>query len=273
MTATQMQYEFDVGYDFITNLEAPGIEPREVSTLLTKAQEELVLDILKNDSYKEFNKKVLNRLKTTEIISSSITTGPYPNSYWTDIDSEIFVVINDRLSFTTGSSHRYPNRQFTDVEVKPVDDDYYSANKDNPWKKPDYRLAWRLDYADSASSYDRKHVYIVESGTTIDSIYIHYYRKPEPIIVGDTGYVAGDGAIDGKNWVDYDGPLDLDCELDPLVHRNIVDRAIKLAYAALQEEKGSSFDINMFLLPEPKSIETILEKLGMASAEMVNKEE
>ena len=31
----------------------------------------------------------------------------------------------------------------------------------------------------------------------------------------------------------------------------------------LQEEKGKSFDINMFLLPEPNSVKTILEKLGM----------
>jgi chemotaxis protein CheC len=31
----------------------------------------------------------------------------------------------------------------------------------------------------------------------------------------------------------------------------------------LQEEKGKSFDINMFLLPEPQSVTTILEKLGM----------
>ena len=40
----------------------------------------------------------------------------------------------------------------------------------------------------------------------------------------------------------------------------------------LQEEKGNSFNINMFLLPEPKSIDTILEKLGVASAEVTNKE-
>lgn len=31
----------------------------------------------------------------------------------------------------------------------------------------------------------------------------------------------------------------------------------------LQEEKGKNFGINMFLLPEPKSVKTILEKLGM----------
>ena len=40
----------------------------------------------------------------------------------------------------------------------------------------------------------------------------------------------------------------------------------------LHEEKGSSFTINMFLLPEPKSIDIILEKLGMASAQVMGME-
>ena len=32
MTAEQMKYEFDVGYDRITNFDAPGYEPKEIST-------------------------------------------------------------------------------------------------------------------------------------------------------------------------------------------------------------------------------------------------
>lgn len=38
----------------------------------------------------------------------------------------------------------------------------------------------------------------------------------------------------------------------------------------LEEEVGEKFEINMFLLPEPKSIDILLEKLGMASAKTID---
>ena len=35
MTATEMGYAFDVGYDKIANFDLPGYEPQEKSTFLT----------------------------------------------------------------------------------------------------------------------------------------------------------------------------------------------------------------------------------------------
>jgi len=40
----------------------------------------------------------------------------------------------------------------------------------------------------------------------------------------------------------------------------------------LNEEEGNSFDIDMFLLPEPKSVDIILEKLGLACGELITTE-
>ena len=68
MTATEMSYEFDVGYDKITNFDAPGYEPKEKSTFLTKAQEEFVLDIQARSSYAEMHKRAIDVLKTNATI-------------------------------------------------------------------------------------------------------------------------------------------------------------------------------------------------------------
>jgi len=94
-----------------------------------------------------------------------------------------------------------------------------------------------LDYAEDDSGFKRKHVYVIEAEQTLNTAYIHYYRKPEPIIVQDSTYVAGDGAIDGEDFSDYTA-TELPSELDSMVHRAIVERAVKLAFAALQDEKG-----------------------------------
>ena len=63
MTAAQMAYEFQVGFDNITNLSAEGYNEREISTLLTKAQEQLFYIIINPESNK-FN----NGIESTEKI-------------------------------------------------------------------------------------------------------------------------------------------------------------------------------------------------------------
>ena len=46
MTSAEMQEEFLILYDKITNFDAPGYEDDEISRFLTKAQERLVLHIM-----------------------------------------------------------------------------------------------------------------------------------------------------------------------------------------------------------------------------------
>lgn len=237
MTATEMAYEFDVGYDFITNFEAPGIEPKEKSTFLTQAQEQLVLDIRRGNAFVETGKRILDILKTPATLSS-FTTGPYPNSFWVDLPTGVFAVANEGATLTPTSSHFYYGQTLSGVRVKPIDDDYYYANINNPYKKPKHDLVWRLDYGENdAGTWKSKLVYIVGSNLTLTNVKVYYYRKPSPIIMLYSGYLAGDGSIDGVALTGHTA-TNRDCELNKIVHREIVDRAVKLAYAALQDEKG-----------------------------------
>lgn len=243
MTATEMGYEFDVGYDRITNFDAPGYVPKEKSVFLTKAQEELVLDIYEGNAFKEKGKRILDRLKTsTEITSGFMSNGPYTNSRGAFLPEvtgppvrEPIGVINEVAILTTNASHFYASTVFNDVRVKPVDDDYYHLNINNPYKKPSHKQIWRIDYGSANRS---KLVYILEENTTLTTIRIFYYIKPTPIIIHDANYVASDGTIDGVDLNASHTVDDLDCILNKIVHREIVNRAVKLGFAALQDEKG-----------------------------------
>lgn len=236
MTAQQMKYEFEVGYDRITNFDAPGYTEKEISTFLTKAQEQLILEIYRNKNhYKENFKKSLSMLKT-DIDITDFTEGPYPFSFKCNLPAELLVVYNEAASLMTNSLHDYPSITRTDVHVKPVDDDFYHLNKKNPFKKPSVKndLIWRLDYHTDAV---KQHIYVVEPNCTLVKVTVYYYKKPSPIIIAWTGYNSGDGNIDGVSWSSYT-TTSLDCALDSIIHRDIVDRAVQLAFAALQDERG-----------------------------------
>ena len=43
MTATDMSYEFNIVYESIASMAAPGYTEREKSVLLTQAQEEIII--------------------------------------------------------------------------------------------------------------------------------------------------------------------------------------------------------------------------------------
>ena len=320
MTSAQMKYEFEVGYDRITNFDAPGYEPKEISTFLTKSQLDVTYKILEESSHNERSKKSLSRLKDV-LTLSTFTTGNYLNGYKSELKAS---VIGITLDFTTGAggtitdsgsgfvtagfragdvitvsgadtsandgtytiasvvagtitisgqeefdtvetglagtevytdpilrvinevtsldvtslTHKFyslnAGHTIEDLEVVPIDDDYYHANKKNPYKKPNERKIWRVD---TSTETKKLHEYIINSDYTINEIKLFIFRKPRPIIIADTEYAkVTDGQIDGEWFIDrIDG---LDCKLDPSIHREIVDGAVKLAFAALQDEKG-----------------------------------
>ena len=163
-----------------------------------------------------------------------MSAGPYNNSFLATLPSTAFAVINESATLTPKTSHFYTGQVFEEVLVKPIDDDYYHLNKKNPFKKPTHERVWRLDYGASSLS---KLLYVIEDDNVLTSVRVHYYTKPAPIIVESSSYVAGDGSIDGVALTGFVA-ADQDCVLNEITHRDIVERAVRLAFAALQDEKG-----------------------------------
>lgn len=231
-----MKYEFEVGYDFITNFAAPGYNNMEISTLLTKAQEKVIYDI--NSNGLEYNEKQRNSTSKLKVFTDSLTInsgGLHPNGCNVVAPINVLYIIQERADIVFNSTSPYYNINNTHIKnnitIKPITDDQYNANINNPSKKPFHNMVWKCDYVDT----DLKYELICDSTFTVDTYYLHYIKKPDPIIIEDSTYSSG--SIDGKNWASYTTGS-LDCELDASIHREIVDKAVKLAFAAIQDEKG-----------------------------------
>ena len=110
------------------------------------------------------------------------------------------------------------------ANIKPVTHDEYNVNKNNPFKQPYEQLLWRMDYGNSTAVPSHE---IVTDGTIYVKYYsLRYYRKPLPIIVGN----IAPKTIDGLSAITQ-------CELNSIIHREIIDEAVMIADADAEAKK------------------------------------
>lgn len=215
MTATDMQEEFLILYDKITNFDAPGYTAHEISRFLTKGQERVVLDLynpLGNSAKEGFEetearrKELQELVKSTNCVISASQTGTLTNGVFYDLPSDCLFVVQEEIVMQSADSC-FNNKK---LRVKPITSDYYEMNINNPFKKPSSkRYAWRLDYS------GRKHELITDSTFTVSTYYVRYLKSLTPIIIGSDN-------VDGVS-----GPQN--CQLNTIVHRRIIDEAVKMA--------------------------------------------
>ena len=187
-------FDVDSEYQFQTH---------EVNIFLTKAYREVV-----NELYKEFEKserirKVLNPLVKSAQIGSFIASTTYSNAYTVNLaslDPEVLYVLTEEVTTTAA----------TKIPVKVVTLDSYTANKDNPFKKPYKELVWRLDIGGGSLTH-----YLISTYTPT-SYYITYLQQPEEVDVTST----------------------VSLKINKDVHKDIVDRAVQHALLAKQTNKN-----------------------------------
>ena len=102
--------------------------------------------------------------------------------------------------------------------VKPITHDEFSINIKNPFKKPSIqRYVWRLDYSEN------KHELITDSSFSVAKYHLRYLKTLTPIVIGTN-------TVDGAT-----GPLD--CQLNNILHKRIVDEAVRIATGVTDPEK------------------------------------
>jgi len=101
--------------------------------------------------------------------------------------------------------------------VVPIKFDEYSRLMSKPYKRPLKYQAWRLINSDTANKAD----IIIGPSDRLSSYILRYIRKPKPIIVSDLDGLTIDGL--GSTQA---------CELDPILHEEILQRAVELAKIA-----------------------------------------
>jgi hypothetical protein len=212
LTAKEMEYEAKIVYESLASGDAPGYTSRQWSILLTQAQEKLIKKIISIG----FDKDEKNRRIVAKLLGNYFwTSGPnipelrsykWPNSRIVIVPENYYHIVEDVVN--------------DDIRVVPVSYDYVHTNKNNPFDNPnkDY-FFWRVIHPSG--------VILVTDGTKIEKYSMVYLKRPKPIVTKD----LTETPIQGVG-------LQTDCELDPIVHRDIVEYAGKLAKLYANDAQG-----------------------------------
>lgn len=225
MTINEFSNEFDTliqthiqKIDF-GNVNSLAFDEYEKSVFLTKAQEEIVLNIYKGigeydtfESSEESRRLLDNLIETVELEpSNEEIKGISNNSY--------FFHLPDNLMFITYESVLYTDNNITCckdkyIQVTPVSQDTIGKTLENPFRRNTKSRVLRLDTKDS--------VIELISEYAIKSYLIRYIKVPTPIVLIE---LPDDLSINKVTSV-------TECQLNNSLHRRILDRAVLLALAS-----------------------------------------
>lgn len=227
MTVNEFSDGFDVLYNNVMSNQAPGLDEYEKSFFLTKAQDEILKNYFnpKGNKYQEGiddNPKrqidfsmVLKVGKGISINKDDTTIEYTPldeSSLLYELPNDIFIILNERMK-----SNNRP------ILVIPINHSEYDKYSMKPYPYPTKNSTWRiLGYGTKEA--DKVFVgEIIKAPCTgeISSYTIRYVKQPQPIILGHLSCAS----IGGLNTVS-------ECELDPILHQEILQRAVELAKAA-----------------------------------------
>lgn len=217
MNAAQFKYEFRLVADFLFSMAAPGFTAIEISTFLTKAQEEIVKTryVALGNKYRqgfessEKRREDLDELiKSVSIVNISDENSPHPNgklyilpsNYMFTISEEVLISVNNVTCVNYDLLYNVTDDGYTlsidvptgvnpldlkRVPIKPVTYDQYSMNIRNPFKRPykeNLGLVWRMDYSkDALNNY--RHELITDGTFETYRYYFSYIKCPKAIII------------------------------------------------------------------------------------------
>lgn len=263
MNTLEMSNEFDVLYNNIMSNQAPGIDEYEKSLFLTKAQEELLksyFDPRGNKYMQGFDGSEKRQIDFSSVMTSQdlVLLTSYINKF--DLRSKVyglppdcFIITNEQI-YDTDQNNNPIGLQYT---VLPITYQEYSRQMSKPYKYPPKNIVWRIiTYGGQIGFKGENQCEIIGRfgrtyGTNEGPLYkMRYIRKPSPIILVDLETEFNGLTIDGKSDV-------TECELDPILHHEIVQRAVELAAATYDPQKvnvltgiGNVSSTNMGVIPQ-----------------------
>lgn len=245
MTINEFSDQFDLLYNNITSNQAPGLSEYEKSVFLTKAEKEIVKNYFSpqskgNNLQQGFDDSAKRQADFSMLLATASCT-PYSG---TDVQNKIdsrsliysfpdnlFIVINEAIktnAVTKSGKVVYPENT---LQIIPLKYDEYTRMMSKAYKRPLKNQAWRLINSGSVTGAEsntfKKYVEIIVNSwyeSAIASYSIRYIKTPPPILLADFG---PDGlSIDGESdRSDY-------CVIDPILHEDILQRAVELAKVA-----------------------------------------
>lgn len=224
MTTEEFSNEFDTLLNSYSTIEAFGKTPStieldeyEKSVFLTNAQEEIVISMYngKNPFGDSFERTEEIRRYLSDLIKTYTTTDKKVG-YTGLSKSSVFFELPDDLWFITYEAVNLKDDGLgcmsgEDISVIPITQDEYHRIRKNPFRGTNKRRALRLDLSGK--------VVEIVSKYNVESYLVRYLSRPAPIILTD---LTDNLSINGIS-------VKTECELNPVIHRAILERAVKLA--------------------------------------------
>lgn len=226
MTISEFSDQFDVLFNNITSNQAPGLNEYEKSLFLTKAEKEIVKNYFNPNSQgntvkqgfddsakRQADFSILMKTGACTAVTTSVPAKIDDRSSVYTYPTDVFIVVNETVK--VGSNYK---------QVIPLRYDEYTRLMSKPYKRPLKNQVWRLMNSGTVNgSVATKTVEIISGpGDTISSYSVRYVRTPKPIIVGN---------LDGLT-IDGESTVSTVCEIDPILHEDILQRAVELAKIA-----------------------------------------
>lgn len=199
----------------------PALNEYEKSVFLTKAEQELFVSLYNGTAIPgvafeitEESRRYLDNLVETKIYTQEDAV---EDTDILDANSKVFQ-LEDEVAFITLELVSYDKTGdcfsgFT-AKVYPITQDEYARVKDNPFRGPTKYKVIRLDKG------NRKVELIPAKGYPIKKYLMKYLRRPKPIILTDLNNT--NLSIDKEKDV-------TECEMNPILHNAILERAVALA--------------------------------------------
>lgn len=143
--------------------------------------------------------------------------------------AKILYILNEKIVVSTTVGAVTTKRQYV---VVPINYKEYDRQMSKAYAQPLKKQAWRLfqDNGPSGTSTIDLYSEIIPVENSIDSgespkYKIRYIRRPQPIVLTKLDFTTqADLEIDGVKEIS-------ECELNPIVHMDILNKAVELAYS------------------------------------------
>lgn len=222
MVAQEMQYYFELKLGIQNQIEKP-FSSYDVNRFLNAEQDHLIegfysARINPGSRYFEMDERaraMLGLLIENEVILAaafdSSDAALHDNAVFATLPSNFLYALKEDC--TVSYSDCDSNTTTKVSKVLPIRHDEYTMNINNVYKKPWRDLVWRMDFG--ATGGMKKHELIYGSGISITIYRLRYLRKPTAINI-----MTG-----------------ADCELNSILHEEIVERAVIAASRSIVEPK------------------------------------
>ena len=221
MTVEEMDNMFEVLYNNITSEQAPGLNDYEKSIFLTKAQDEIVKNYFNprsrgNNTQEGFDANPKRQVDFS-MLTAVYSVSAFDNPLFDKRGNVKSVSLPPMMMAINEMAEVKRKEKDTLLQVIPIKFDEYTRLMSKPYKRPLKYQAWRLINSDTANKAD----IIVGSSDTLTKYTLRYIKRPTPIRVSD---------LDGFT-IDNESKKS-ECKLDPILHEEIVQRAVELAKIA-----------------------------------------